>query len=95
MWWTVNENAFLRLFQTPEFGRAVNDVMARSLQLKTRSEDVAAEWCRKASIPTRADFDELVATVHELRRQVRRQAQEIETLQQERQPAATLRRGRR
>jgi len=95
LWWTTNENAFLRLFQTPEFGRAVNEVMARSLQLKARNEDLAAEWCRKAAIPTRADFDELVATVHELRRQVRRQAEELETLQEPQPAAAALRRGRR
>jgi len=94
-WWTANENAFLRLFQTPEFGRAVNEVMARSLQLKARSEDLAAEWCRKAAIPARADFDELVATVHELRRQVRRQAEEIESLQERRPAAAAPRRSRR
>jgi outer membrane murein-binding lipoprotein Lpp len=92
MWWTANENAFLRMFALPDFGAAMNEVLAGSLDLKQRTDDMAAGWCRQASLPTRADFDELAAAVQELRRTVRRQAHEIESLRAE--AAAARRRGR-
>lgn len=92
MWWTANENAFVRLFALPDFGNAMNEVVTRSLDLKKHTEDSAAAWCRQASLPTRSDFDELAAALHDLRRTVRRQEDEIQSLQAE--LAAGRRRGR-
>ncbi len=92
MWWTANENAFVRMFALPDFGTAMNEVLAGSLDLKQCTDDMAAGWCRQASVPTRADFDELAAAVQDLRRTVRRQAHEIESLHAE--LAAGRRRGR-
>lgn len=83
MWWTANENAFVRLFALPDFGNVMNEVLARSLDLKQRTADMTADWCRQAELPSRADFDELAAAVHELRRTVRRQEHEIESLHAE------------
>jgi hypothetical protein len=92
MWWTANENAFVRLFALPDFGNAMNEVVSRSLDLKTLTEDIAAGGCQQASLPTRSDFDELAAALHDLRRTVRRQQDEIESLHAE--LAAGRRRGR-
>jgi len=94
MWWTANENAFQRLFQMPDFGRALNDVLSQSLDLKQRTDDMAADWCKRASVPTRADFDELAAVVHELRRKVRQQEQDIQSLQEQLAASRPKRRGK-
>jgi hypothetical protein len=93
MWWTANEDAFLKIFQMPEFGKALNEVMTHSLEVKQQTDSMAADWCKKASLPTRADFDEMAATVHELRRTIRHQEQDIQSLQDE--LGSALRRKRR
>jgi len=82
VWWTTNENAFFELFKSPEFGRAMSEVLNYGLRLKKRLDDLGAEWSKGLSIPSYRDFDEMALVVQDLRRRVRRQERTIEKLQQ-------------
>jgi hypothetical protein len=81
IWWTANENAFLELFKSPDFGNAMAEVLHQGLLLRKRLDELTAEWCKVLSIPSNRDFDEVAMAIHELRRRVRQQQTTIEELQ--------------
>ncbi len=81
IWWTTNENAFFKLFKSPEFGKAMGEAVTHGLTLKKFLDEVTAEWCKVVSIPSNREFDEVAMVVQELRKKVRQQQKAIEELQ--------------
>jgi hypothetical protein len=83
IWWTTNENAFFELFKTPEFSKAMGEVLNYGLRLKKRLDELVADWSKTLSIPSYRDFDEIAWAIQELRRRVRQQEKTIQKLQKE------------
>jgi class III poly(R)-hydroxyalkanoic acid synthase PhaE subunit len=91
IWWTTNENAFFELFNKPDFGQAMSEVLNYGLRLKKRLDDLSAEWCETMSIPSNKEFDEVAMAIQELRRTVHSQQRTIEELQEKLEKASKRR----
>jgi hypothetical protein len=81
-WWKTNEDIYEDLFRTEEFGKLLGQIVDRGMQFRKAYHEFVEEMVKQLDlpVPTRSEMDNLYKTVYELKKTVRRQAKELESL---------------
>ncbi len=81
-WWKTNEDIYEDLFRTEEFGKLLGQIVHRGMQFRKAYHEFLEEVVKQLDlpVPTRSEMDNLYKTVYELRKTVRKQARELESL---------------
>ncbi len=80
LWYQVNEDALLSLFNTEAFSIAFGNFSDKYAQYMIATNKVIERKLAPLPIPTKTDMDSLYLTVHNLRKEVRQLQKEIEAL---------------
>lgn len=78
--WLVSANAALLEAQgSASFLDAQKRIIRASTEIRARQRDIAEKWSENWQMPTRTEIDDLVLTVHQLRRELRELKRELAT----------------
>ena len=75
------EDSFTELFSSPEFSVVYGKLFSTQLDYSKALQSVAEKNLKILNLPTRAEIDEILKDVHELRRTVRELRKGLEVLQ--------------
>lgn len=76
-WLAAANHELLDTQRSPEFMDAQRRMVRSSTEIKARQKDLAEAWSEMYQMPTRTEVDDLIKTVHELRRELRKVKREV------------------
>lgn len=76
-WLKVANKELLNTQGTADFMEAQTNLLRAAMALKKRQKEQAEAWCAAYQIPTRTEIDDLMKTVHDLRKEVRALKREL------------------
>lgn len=82
-WLKLANAELLETQRSEEFMAAQRGMLRASVEIKARMRDVAESWSQSYQMPTRTEVDDLIKTVHELRREVRKLKRDVASMKGE------------
>ena len=76
-WLKIANSELLETQRSNEFMAAQRGMLRSSIEIKARMREVAENWSESYQMPTRTELDDLMKTVHELRREVRKLKRDV------------------
>jgi len=76
-WLKAANHELLETQRSPEYMDAQRRMIRASTEIKARQKDLAEAWSEMYQMPTRTEIDDLIKTVHELRRELRKVKREF------------------
>ncbi len=83
LWVKINEDAFVKVFGTPQFSRIFCDFAKKSCDFKIHFDKVMEQFLNWAPIPKNSDMINLYRTVYELRKSDYRNTQQLAAVREE------------
>lgn len=83
MWLKINEDAFVKIFATPQFSQIFGEFSKRACEFKIQCDNVLERALNWAPVPKNSDMASLYKTVYELRKSDYFNTQEIRNLKEE------------
>ena len=83
-WLKAANSALLDAQSSEEFMSAQKRMIRASTEIRARQRDLAEQWSEVWQIPTRTEIDDLILTVHQLRRELREVRRELERVKESR-----------
>lgn len=80
LWSTTNENAYLELFKTEQFGKMMSETVNAAIEFKNGCDELLRYQFSWLPFPSQQETDSLAKAIYELRRTVGDQAREIRAL---------------
>jgi hypothetical protein len=82
-WVRINEEAFVKVFGTPQFARIFGEFAQRSCEYKMYSDKVLEQLLDWTPFPKNSEMTNLYQTVYELRKSEYHNAKRIDAMQEE------------
>ncbi len=79
-WLSAANHELLETQRSQEYMDAQRRMIRSSTEIKARQKDLAEAWSEMYQMPTRTEVDDLIKTVHELRRELRKVKREVASL---------------
>lgn len=79
-WLAAANHELLETQRSSEYMDAQRRMIRSSTEIKARQKDLAEAWSEMYQMPTRTEMDDLIKTVHELRRELRKVKRELASL---------------
>ncbi len=79
-WLSAANHELLETQRSGEYMDAQRRMIRSSTEIKARQKDLAEAWSEMYQMPTRTEMDDLIKTVHELRRELRKVKRELASL---------------
>lgn len=76
-WLDAANHELLDTQRSPEYMDAQRRMIRSSTEIRARQKDLAEAWSEMYQMPTRTEVDDLIKTVHELRRELRKLKREV------------------
>ncbi len=80
LWWQTNEDVYVETFRTEEFSRLLGQLVEKGMEFRSSLQTFIEEIAKDLPFPNRSEMNHLYKTIHELKREVRRQKKELEKL---------------
>lgn len=81
-WWKTNEEAYLKVFATPEFSEVMGKALDAGVNFKKEFDGLVEKQLEFLPYPSRNDMDSVYKTLDSLKREIRSLKKEIAALKE-------------